>query len=127
MFCHNDLTPRNLILKTSEGPDGNTRYKLAALIDWELAGFYPPSYELSLQDTYLSAGNRHASFYLLLKERMKDLVPPSPSQVALLQAMELMFESQQRKLSEGTKIPANIRKRFMIRLHLIRDKSPYTS
>jgi thiamine kinase-like enzyme len=25
VFCHNDLTPRNLILKASEGPDGNTR------------------------------------------------------------------------------------------------------
>jgi hypothetical protein len=40
--------------------------------------------------------------------------------------MELMFESQQRKLSEGTNIPANIRKKFMVKLHLIRDKSPYT-
>jgi thiamine kinase-like enzyme len=25
VFCHNDLTLRNLILKASEGPDGNTR------------------------------------------------------------------------------------------------------
>jgi serine/threonine protein kinase len=125
VFCHNDLTPRNLILRSTENPGGNTSYNLAAIIDWELAGFYPPSYQLSLQDTYLGAGNRHLSFYLLLKERMKDIAPLSPSQVTLLRAMELVFESQQRRLSEGTNIPAHIRKRFREVLRLYRDKHPY--
>ncbi|KAI1159189.1 kinase-like domain-containing protein [Nemania serpens] len=125
VFCHNDLTPRNLIVQSNESPDGNTSYKLAAIIDWERAGFYPPSYELSLQDTYLSGGNRHISFYFLLKEGMKDIVPPSPSQVSLLRAMELLFESQQRSLFEGRNIPAHIRKRFLEILQLSRDKDPY--
>ena len=125
VYCHNDLTPRNLILQLSNSPGGTTKYKLAAIVDWELAGFYPPSYQLSLQDTYLSGSNRHLSFYLLLKEQMKDVAPPSPSQVALLQAMELLFESQQRLLSEGTNIPAHIRKRFREVLRLSRDKHPY--
>ncbi|KAK4040968.1 hypothetical protein C8A01DRAFT_45794 [Parachaetomium inaequale] len=79
VFCHNDLTPRNLMLQPTGSAGGITSYKLAAIIDWELAGFYPPSYQLSLQDTYLSGGNRHLSFYLLLKERLKDITPPSPS------------------------------------------------
>jgi hypothetical protein len=125
VFCHNDLTPRNLILQASKSPGGNTRYKLAAIIDWELAGFYPPSYQLSLQDTYLSGGNRHLSFYLLLKERMRHMTPATPSQIALLRAMELIFESQQRRLSEGTNIPAHIRKRFRETLRLTRDEDPY--
>ncbi|KAH6624918.1 kinase-like domain-containing protein, partial [Chaetomium sp. MPI-SDFR-AT-0129] len=125
VFCHNDLTPRNLILQSSEDPGGDIEYKLVAIIDWELAGFYPPSYQLSLQDTYLSGGNQHLSFYLLLKERMKDTVPASPSQVALLRAMELIFESQQRRLLEGMNVPANIRKRFREMLRLSRDEHPY--
>lgn len=33
VFCHNDLTPSNLILQSSKSPSGNTRYKLAAIID----------------------------------------------------------------------------------------------
>lgn len=70
VLCHNDLTPRNLILQSHAFPSGKSKYKLAGIIDWELAGFYPASYELSLQDTYLGA-NRHVSFYLLLKEHMK--------------------------------------------------------
>lgn len=57
VFCHNDLNPRNLILRSSTASDGKSKYKLAGIIDWELAGFYPASYELSLQDTYLSGGN----------------------------------------------------------------------
>ena len=56
---------------------------------------------------------------------MKDIAPPSPSQVALLRAMELIFESQQRRLSEGMNIPAHIRKRFREVLQLSRDKHPY--
>lgn len=51
VLWHNDLTPRNLILQSHISADGRSNYKLAGIIDWELAGFYPPSYELSLQDT----------------------------------------------------------------------------
>lgn len=125
VFCHNDLTPRNLILQSTGSAARVTRYKLTAIIDWELAGFYPASYQLSLQDTYLSGSNRHLSFYLLLKKRMEDITPPSPSQVTLLRAMELIFESQQRRLSEGTNIPAHIRKKSREVLELGRDKDPY--
>lgn len=125
VFCHNDLTPRNLILQSRASSDGVSKYKLAGIIDWELAGFYPTSYELSLQDTYLSGANRHISFYLLLKEHMKNFVPRSSSQIVLLQAMELIFESQQRLLLESTNIPAHIRKRFMENLKLARDNDPY--
>ena len=125
VLCHNDLNPRNLILQSRASSDGKSKYKLAGVIDWELAGFYPASYELSLQDTYLSGANRHVSFYLLLKEHMKNVVPRSSSQMVLLQAMELIFESQQRLLLNGTNIPAHIRKRFIENSKLARDNDPY--
>ncbi|KAI8270964.1 hypothetical protein K4K58_003962 [Colletotrichum sp. SAR11_239] len=125
VFCHNDLTPRNIIVKTCNSPDGRPDYQLSAIIDWEIAGFYPASYELSLQDTYLSGGNRLISFYSLLKRQMKDLVPASSPQVSLLQTIEILFEARQRRLAEGFNIPAIIRQRFMQRLHLRRDEDPY--
>jgi aminoglycoside phosphotransferase (APT) family kinase protein len=40
VFCHNDLSPCNLILQSYKSPGRNTRHKLAAIIDWEYAGFY---------------------------------------------------------------------------------------
>ncbi|KAK4242402.1 hypothetical protein C8A03DRAFT_40218 [Achaetomium macrosporum] len=109
----------------SKTPGGNTRYKLAAIIDWELAGFCPPSYQLMLQNTYLGGANRHASFHMLLKDGMKDIIPRSPPQMALLRAMEIIFESRQRDLYEGKNIPANIRRKFMELLRLFRDEDPY--
>ena len=125
VLCHNDLNPRNIILQACASSGGLSKHKLVGIIDWELAGFYPASYELSLQDTYLSGANRHVSFYLLLKEHMKDLVPRSSSQIVLLQAMELIFESQQRYLIDGNNIPAHIRKRFLESSKLARDNDPY--
>ncbi|KAK1990902.1 hypothetical protein LX36DRAFT_591661 [Colletotrichum falcatum] len=125
VLCHNDLTPRNIIVRPRGSGDGGADYQLSALIDWELSGFYPASYELGLQDSYLGGANRLVSFYSLLKRRMRDLVPPSPPQVSLLRAMEVLFESRQRRLLEGSNIPAHIRQRFMQRLQLRRDEDPY--
>ncbi|TVY35546.1 hypothetical protein LSUB1_G005579 [Lachnellula subtilissima] len=124
VLCHNDLNPRNLILRSCVTSDGKSEYKLAGIIDWELAGFYPASYELSMQDTYLGNANRHVSFYLLLKQKMRNLVPRSSSQMILSQAMELVFESQQRLLLDGNNIGAHIRKRFIEYLMLELDEYP---
>ncbi|TVY26585.1 hypothetical protein LHYA1_G004531 [Lachnellula hyalina] len=124
VLCHNDLNPRNLILRSCVTSDGKSEYKLAGIIDWELAGFYPASYELSMQDTYLGNANRHVSFYMLLKQKMRNLVPRSSSQMILSQAMELVFESQQRLLLDGNNIGAHIRKRFIEYLMLELDDDP---
>ncbi|KAI5925069.1 hypothetical protein F4810DRAFT_87268 [Camillea tinctor] len=125
IFCHNDLAPCNIIVQSSVSPNGKKLYRLSGIIDWELSGFYPAAYELSLQDTYLGCGNQHLSFYLLLKDRLKELVPRYPTQIALLRSMELVFESHQRYLYNRGNIPAHIRKRFMQALSLTRDSDPY--
>lgn len=125
VLCHNDLNPCNIIIRQQKSQDGTIDYRLAAIIDWELAGFYPASYELSLQDTHLSTGNQHLSYYLKLKSRMKTLVPRTSSQIQLLKANELVYESQQRHLGNSTNIPAHIRKIFMEYFHLVRDNDPY--
>ncbi|KAN0089996.1 hypothetical protein V8E51_018575 [Hyaloscypha variabilis] len=124
VFCHNDLTPRNILIQTTVDKNGVPSYKLAGIVDWELSGFYPASYELSLQDTYLSLANRHISFYALLKKNMAILVPRPASQVVLVHAMELIYESQQRCLLEGTNVSAHIRERFLEIGGLVKNKDP---
>ncbi|KAK6206099.1 hypothetical protein LQW54_007934 [Pestalotiopsis sp. IQ-011] len=125
VLCHNDLNPRNIIIRQQESQDGTIEHRLAAIIDWELAGFYPASYELSLQDTYLSIGNQHLFYYLKLKSRMRNLVPRTLSQIQLLKANELLYESQQRHQRNGTNISAHIREMFIEYFHLARDDDPY--
>ena len=41
VFCHNDPTPRNLLLRRGVSFYSTSKYKLAGIIDWELAGFLP--------------------------------------------------------------------------------------
>ncbi|KFY43511.1 hypothetical protein V494_01949 [Pseudogymnoascus sp. VKM F-4513 (FW-928)] len=111
-FCTMETLSGTQDVRVHTPADGKPSYKLAGIIAWEVAGFYPPSYELSLQDTYLGV-DRHVSFYLLLKYHMKSIVPRSPSEVAFVQAIALIYESQRRKLLNGNNIPAHIRKKLM--------------
>lgn len=93
--------------------------------DCELAGFYPPSYKIALQDTYLGTANRHVSCYLLLKEQLRALAPLSASQAALLKAVELIFQSRHRCLGAGNNIPTHIRERFIDKMQLTQDAHAY--
>jgi hypothetical protein len=125
VFCHNNLIPRNIMVRSFVDSADMTRYKLSGIINWKLAGFYPAAYQLSLQDTYVGVESRHLSFYLLLKERFAELVPRWPPQVMLSRAMELMWESRQRYLLEAGDIPAHVRKRFLEEANLVRDLDPF--
>lgn len=125
VLCHNDLNPRNIILRRTSTAGASPSYKLAAIIDWELAGFFPPSLEMALQDTYLGAASLNVSYYLALKQGSKELVPRSASQVALIQAVRLIHSSQQHYLKERRNIPAIIRKRLLERLGLKQHGDPY--
>ncbi|KAL2887653.1 Protein kinase-like domain [Ceratocystis lukuohia] len=55
--CHNDIEPRNILITKLSSTPGNERYELTALVDWEMVGFYPFSYEYSLKDLVLGSSN----------------------------------------------------------------------
>lgn len=124
VLCHNDLTPRNIMLKEQKS-DSVTEYRLAAVIDWEFAGFYPPAYQQALQDAYLGNGNQLLSFYLKLKRQMLALIPRSPSQLVLAQALVLVYDSRVQVLFNGFNVPARIRHAFLHMMSLSRDSDPY--
>lgn len=44
VFSHGDFSPANIMLEVSED-SGNVIYNIAAVIDWECAGFYPDFWE----------------------------------------------------------------------------------
>ena len=41
VFCHNDLGQQNIFVDP-------TSFRIVGIIDWEFAGFFPPSFELPL-------------------------------------------------------------------------------
>ena len=119
VFCHNDLHPGNIIVQQVHPTNWSQGYKLVAIIDWEIAGFFPFAYELSLQDTLLGTGNMFYSWYkLFTKHAQKQLSFDKASQASLLQAMNLIFDSQQKCLVRN--IPACIRRKWLGREKLVR-------
>ena len=44
-FTHMDMEPRNILLRKDHTADSHNQYKLAVIIDWEMAGFYPDGLE----------------------------------------------------------------------------------
>ncbi|KAK8121499.1 hypothetical protein PG999_005619 [Apiospora kogelbergensis] len=104
VFCHNDLEARNILAKQTEGK--NSHFRLAAIIDWEMAGFYPFAYEYSLKDTALGLSNQSFSWYSLFKQRTYRLLPHVECNMKLIKALGLIDESKKRS------IPNNVGVRF---------------
>ncbi|KAJ5819333.1 hypothetical protein N7474_004924 [Penicillium riverlandense] len=83
VFCHNDLEPRNILVReTSSG-----KYELAGVIDWERAGFFPFSYEYGLKDTILGSSNLYFSWYTMFKTQASHLLPRAECHVKLIKAL----------------------------------------
>lgn len=41
VFTHADLNPRNILVRRVKGSDGNDRWQISGIVDWEAAGYYP--------------------------------------------------------------------------------------
>jgi hypothetical protein len=65
---------------------------LAAIVDWEMSGFFPFSYEYVYKDLSLGSSNLYFTWYALFKEHGAPLVPMSPlpmSHASFMEAIEL--------------------------------------
>lgn len=124
VFCHNDLEPRNLLVRKKTSADGKIHYELAAIIDWEMAGFYPLGYEYCLKDSLLGSSNLYYSWYALFKQRaVHQLVFNQfpPCQLSLMQAIDIIYESWRRKSKRNVGVLT--RTRFIQREQLMRGPS----
>ncbi|KAJ9657262.1 hypothetical protein H2201_008243 [Coniosporium apollinis] len=95
IFCYNDLEPRNLLVRAVDVADGKQTYELAAIIDWEMAGFYPFAYEYCVKDSVLGSSNLYLSWYTLFKQRTAALVPAHRFSEALIRVVDLIYRSRE--------------------------------
>ena len=70
VFCHNDLEPRIILVHPKELANGTTSYFIAAIIDWEMSGFFPFSYEYFHKDSNLGCSNLYFTWYALFMEHL---------------------------------------------------------
>lgn len=124
VLCHNDLEPRNILVRANASADGKPLYEIAAIIDWEMAGFYPPSYEYGLKDPLLGSSNLFYSWYSLFKQRVMDqlyLNHLPQCQLLLMQAVDVIHESWKRKANRNVGVRTSIK--FIEREQLERGPS----
>ncbi|KAK0655715.1 hypothetical protein B0T16DRAFT_384537 [Cercophora newfieldiana] len=112
VFCHNDLEPRNILVKKM-GDGEKDWYELAAIIDWELAGFFLFAYEYWLKDTLLGSSNMSFSWYSLFKERAAALLPAGEVQGKLIKALSAIAYSNLQAMPKnvGVRVQAKWRVR----------------
>ncbi|KAF4954543.1 hypothetical protein FSARC_12080 [Fusarium sarcochroum] len=113
VLCHNDIEPRNLLVRLTD-----SGYKLAAIIDWEMAGFIPFSLETGLKDTFLGMQNLYFSFYALYKKLTAHLVRATSSgsddaQLQLIEAVRLAKLSKQRSMTH--QVGAQVQRKWLER------------
>lgn len=106
VLCHNDLEPRNILVRQARPNDDSSdaRYELAAIIDWEMAGFYLFAYEYGLKDTLLGSSNLSFSWYSLFKERTAFLVPEGECHRKLIKAMGIIPQSKDKTMTRNVSV-----------------------
>ena len=124
-FQHNDLEPRNILVKLDSDRIQYDEFdaELTAIIDWELAGFYPPGFEYAVKDVYLGCNNWHYSWYRVFKDRVGEALKlreaPSP-QKKFMKAIALIMESDARETGRDFRKLA--RQKFIAREQIMRGK-----
>lgn len=116
VLCHNDLEPRNIPVRKTEGHDAGG-YKLAAIINWEMAGFYPFSYEYGLKDTFVGSNNLYFGWYSLFKQRAAALLPAGAAQGKLIQALAVIDHCNSQAMPKN--VGVCYRKKWLKRERLI--------
>jgi hypothetical protein len=80
VLCHNELSPHNIFVDPKS-------FSITSIIDWEYAGIYPVEFELPLwttadwkgmNDMWTMAEYLDLGFFGLLKNDLKDCMPPYP-------------------------------------------------
>lgn len=107
VFCHGDLEPRNILIRSG---------KLVAIIDWEMAGFFPFGYEYVLKDTDLGWSNMWFGWYTLFKTRSLPLLPEG--QEEFMGALDLAKEGLMNVMTMN--VGVNVRRKWIAREGLVR-------
>ncbi|KAJ0163475.1 hypothetical protein CTA2_2920 [Colletotrichum tanaceti] len=100
VFCHNDLEPRNILVRRVT-ESNSPCYDLAAIVDWEMAGFFPFAYEYGIKDNVLGSSNLSFSWYSLFKERTSHLLPQNACHERFIRALGVIDESKRNGMARN--------------------------
>jgi hypothetical protein len=120
VFCHCDLEPRNILVRCLASPDRGRSYEVAAIIDWEMSGIFPRGYEYATKDTLLGGENQSFTWYSLFRQQAVSDMPALTSCALFMHAIDLINNSYEKRLLDGSNMGALVRERWLIREQLER-------
>jgi thiamine kinase-like enzyme len=94
VLCHNDVEPRNVLVRQLHSDRNVSEYKLVAIVDWEMAGFFPFAFESAWKDTVLGSSNLLYSWYSLYKQNTTRLVCQGSANEKLIEGVHIIVESK---------------------------------
>jgi thiamine kinase-like enzyme len=94
VLCHNDLEPRNFLVRRESS--GN--YELTTIIDWEMVGLFPFAYEYGYKDTVLGSSNLSYSWYRLFKNQSSHLLPQGECHTKFVKAPQIIDNSVRKSM-----------------------------
>ncbi|OJI96966.1 hypothetical protein ASPVEDRAFT_873010 [Aspergillus versicolor CBS 583.65] len=118
VLCHNDLEPRNILVRQ----DNTDHYKIVAIIDWEMAGFFPFTFESFYKDLVLGSSNLYFPWYRLFKDQTARLLPkPLPAaQEALLKTLDMVLQANARPPTRN--VGRFVQRKWIAREQLVRSE-----
>lgn len=102
-LSHNDLEPRNILVRCILSSDAASepQYELAAIIDWETAGFMPFTFEFGWKDEGLGASSIYWDRYKMFKQETCDLIPGDECSQRLLRALHFVVEAKRESMKRN--------------------------
>ncbi|GJC94836.1 hypothetical protein ColKHC_03662 [Colletotrichum higginsianum] len=66
-LCHNNLEPRNILVRQVKSDQGKATYQFVSVIGWAAAGFLPLAFEIGFKDTCLGLQNQSWTWYRVFR------------------------------------------------------------
>ncbi|KAL1856259.1 hypothetical protein Daus18300_010831 [Diaporthe australafricana] len=116
ILSHNDIEPRNILVRKSSALDKHEcTYKLAAIIDWEMASFIPFALETGTKDVFLGRQNQNFDWYRLFKENTASMLLPETHAVNDKLFQALMLTEQASRREAGRNVGMAVQKKWIKR------------
>jgi thiamine kinase-like enzyme len=112
VLSHNDLELRNILVRNNSKSEKttSTSYELAAITDWEFAGFFPRAFETAVEDSELGIGNLYYDWYKMVRTATASVDNASQK---LSDAVQIIVDS--RRLKWKRNVVTEVRKRWLLR------------
>ena len=118
-LCHNDIEPRNCLAVCH---NKDLSYSLAAIINWEMSGFYPWVYEIVTKRYFLGSSNLYLPWYTSIVSAVTDVTPHEKEFAC---ALDLMYCMREEKDVKSCAVGKVFRWRWIAREGLVRNEDPF--